>query len=170
MAKIYEQLPVVNQTTAVKNFFESTVEQLFAEANSEIITGFIGKKTSNDHNVDIAYLSEPTIDRSFYSLSPVINTLNLTSGKSEDFIFFDEYINTLKIYGANTINQDKIFSSDFQAYMPPVNVDKFLNFQEYYYDPETTANCHTVVNWAANTDFKVNQVIKNGTDIKACNI
>ena len=57
MAKIYEQLPVVNQTTAVKNFFESTVEQLFAEANSEIITGFIGKKTSNDHNVDISYHS-----------------------------------------------------------------------------------------------------------------
>jgi len=27
MAKIYEQLPLINQTTAVKNFFESTVEQ-----------------------------------------------------------------------------------------------------------------------------------------------
>ena len=53
--------------------------------------------------------------------------------------------------------------------MPPVNVDKFLNFQEYYYDPETTANCHTVVNWAANTDFKVNQVIKNGTDYYIAN-
>ena len=130
MAKIYEQLPVVNQTTAVKNFFESTVEQLFAEANSEIITGFIGKKTSNDHNVDIAYLNEPSIDRTFYSLSPVVNTLNLTTGDSEDFVFFDEYINTLKIYGANTINQDKIFSTDFQAYMPPVNPDKLINFQE----------------------------------------
>ena len=56
MAKIYEQLPVVNQTTAVKNFFESTVEQLFAEANSEIISGFIGKKTGAEHNVDIAFL------------------------------------------------------------------------------------------------------------------
>ena len=163
MAKIYEQLPVVNQTTAVKNFFESTVEQLFAEANSEIITGFIGKKTSDDHNVDIAYLTEPTVDRTFYSLSPVVNTLNLTTGKSEDFIFFDEYINTLKIYGANTINQDKIFSTDFQAYMPPVNQDKLLNFQEYYFDPETSANCHTVVTWTANTDFTINQVIKNGT-------
>ena len=114
MAKIYEQLPVVNQTTAVKNFFESTVEQLFAEANSEIITGFIGKKTSDDHNVDIAYLTEPTVDRTFYSLSPVVNTLNLTTGKSEDFIFFDEYINTLKIYGANTINQDKIFTNLYE--------------------------------------------------------
>ena len=118
MAKIYEQLPVVHQTTAVKNFFESTVEQLFAEANSEIITGFIGKKTSDDHNVNISFLKEPTIDRSFYNLSPVINTLNLTSGDSEDFIFFDEAVNTLKIYGANTINQNKVFSSDFKTFLP----------------------------------------------------
>ena len=162
MAKIYEQLPVVNQTTAVKNFFESTVEQLFAEANSEIITGFIGKKTSDDHNVDIAYLNEPSIDRTFYSLSPVVNTLNLTTGKSEEFIFFDEYINTLKIYGANTINQDKIFSTDFQAYMPPVNPDKLVNFQEYYFDPETTANCHTITAWTANTNFVTNEVITEG--------
>ena len=162
MAKIYEQLPVVHQTTAVKNFFESTVEQLFAEANSEIITGFIGKKTSDDHNVDIAYLPEPTIDRAFYSLSPVVNTLNLTSGKSEDFVFFDEAVNTLKIYGANTINQNKLFSSDFKSFMPPVDPDKLLNFTEYYWDPETTGNCHTVTSWTANTNFTTNEVIVNG--------
>ena len=130
--KIYTLLPAINQTTAVKNFFESTVEQLFAEANSEIISGFIGKKTSDDHNVSLAFLNEPTVDRKFYSLSPVVNTINLTSGDSEGFIFFDEYINTLNIYGANTLNQNKIFSSDFQTYLPPVNTDKLINFQEYF--------------------------------------
>ena len=169
MAKIYEQLPVVHQTTAVKNFFESTVEQLFAEANSEIITGFIGKKTSDDHNVNISFLKEPTIDRSFYNLSPVINTLNLTSGDSEDFIFFDEAVNTLKIYGANTINQNKVFSSDFKTFLPPINTDKFLNYQEYYWNPETTANCHTVASWTADTDFSVHDVIKYGNDYYIAN-
>ena len=169
MAKIYEQLPLVHQTTAVKNFFESTVEQLFAEANSEIITGFIGKKTSSDHNVDVAYLIEPTIERQFYSLSPVLNTINLTTGNSEDFVFIDEAISTLKIYGANTINQDKIFKSDFKTFLPPVNVDKFINFQEYYFDPETTANCHTVRTWTANTDFNINEIIVNGSDYYIAN-
>ena len=164
MAKIYEQLPLVHQTSAVKNFFESTVEQLFAEANSEIITGFIGKKTSNDHNVNIAFITEPTVDRTFYSLSPVVNTLNLTSGDSEDFVFFDEAINTLKIYGANTINQNKIFSSDFKSYLPPINEDKLINFQEYYWDPETSANCHSVYTWSAGASYKTNDVIlNNGT-------
>ena len=161
--KIYTQLPVINQTTAIKNFFESTVEQLFAQANSEIITGFIGEKTSEDHNVDISFLQEPSIDRAFYSLSPVVTTINLTSGDSENFIFFDEYINTLRIYGANTINQNKIFSSDFQTFLPPVNTDKLINFQEYYWDPEITANCHTVQSWTANTDFTTNTVIVVGT-------
>ena len=159
--KIYTLLPAINQTTAVKNFFESTVEQLFAEANSEIISGFIGKKTSDDHNVSLAFLNEPTVDRKFYSLSPVVNTINLTSGDSEGFIFFDEYINTLNIYGANTLNQNKIFSSDFQTYLPPVNTDKLINFQEYFWDPQTSANCHTVVSWTANTPFTTNTVILN---------
>ena len=159
--KIYTLLPVINQTTAVKNFFESTVEQLFAEANSEIITGFIGNKTSEDYNVNLAFLQEPTVNRKFYSLSPVVNTINLTSGKSEGFIFFDEYINTLNIYGANTLNQNKIFSSDYQTFLPPVNIDKLINFQEYYFDPEISANCHTVVNWTANTSFTTNTVIVN---------
>ena len=128
--KIYTLLPVINQTTAVKNFFESTVEQLFAEANSEIITGFIGNKTSEDYNVNLTFLQEPTVNRKFYSLSPVVNTINLTSGKSEGFIFFDEYINTLNIYGANTLNQNKIFSSDYQTFLPPVNIDKLIKYQQ----------------------------------------
>ena len=50
--KIYKKLPVILQTDAVKNFFESTVEQLYSKANVEQVSGFIGKKTSNDKNVN----------------------------------------------------------------------------------------------------------------------
>ena len=39
MAKIYKQLPEVLQTEANKNFFETTVEQLFSASNVEIISG-----------------------------------------------------------------------------------------------------------------------------------
>ena len=159
MAKIYEQLPLVNQTIAVKNFFESTVEQLFSEVSTETISGFIGHKTSSDHNVDVSFIAEPSINRTFYSLSPAVNTINLNTGVSEDFVFFDEYINTLKTYGANTINQDKIFSTDFQTFLPPINVDKLINYQEYYFDPKTVANCHDIYTWAANTSYKINDVI-----------
>ena len=39
--KIYQKLPAILQTTAIKNFFESTVEQLFSKSNVESIQGYI---------------------------------------------------------------------------------------------------------------------------------
>ena len=35
--KLFKKLPDVLQTSAVKNFFDSTVEQLFSPANVEVI-------------------------------------------------------------------------------------------------------------------------------------
>jgi hypothetical protein len=49
--KIYKKLPVVLQTSAIKNFFESTVEQLYSKSNVETVNGFIGNKTSDDAGI-----------------------------------------------------------------------------------------------------------------------
>ena len=107
--KIYKKLPGVLQTTAIKNFFESTVEQLFSKANSEIINGFVGERSSENHKSGAAFLQEETATRQFYSLSPVVNTINVATGDSENLIFFDELLDTLKTYGVDTKNQNKIF-------------------------------------------------------------
>ena len=39
--KIVTKLPGVLQTPAIKNFFESTVEQLYSKANTENVKGLI---------------------------------------------------------------------------------------------------------------------------------
>ena len=39
--KIYKKLPGILQTESVKNFFESTVEQLYSKANIEPVSGFV---------------------------------------------------------------------------------------------------------------------------------
>src|SRR6056300_388606 len=95
--KLYKKLPEILQTGAVKNFFESTVEQLFSKANVEVINGFIGKQPSNDFDVKGVYLREPTATRHHYGLSPAVNTLNANTNVSEDLIFYDEFVDTLKI-------------------------------------------------------------------------
>ena len=106
--KIYKKLPVVLQTTAIKNFFESTVEQLFSKANVEVVSGYIGSKSSADVGIT-GYIAEPNNDKARYALSPVVNTINYTTKESEDFIFFDELIDILSTYGVDTSNQNKIF-------------------------------------------------------------
>ena len=133
--KIYKKLPVVLQTTAIKNFFESTVEQLFSKANVEVVSGYIGSKSSADIGIT-GYLAEPNSDKSHYALSPVVNTINFTTKESGDFIFFDELIDILSTYGVDTSNQNKIFGSNFNSFVPPIDIDKFVNYQEYYWYPD----------------------------------
>ena len=140
--KIYKKLPVVLQTTAIKNFFDSTVEQLFSKANVEVVTGYIGSKTNADLGVG-GYITEPNSDKSHYALSPVVNTINYTTKESEDFIFFDELIDILSTYGVDTSNQNKIFGSKFYSFVPPIDIDKFVNYQEYYWYPDGP----TVIAW-----------------------
>jgi len=133
--KIYKKLPVVLQTTAIKNFFESTVEQLFSKAKVEVVSGYIGSKTGADNGIT-GYITEPNSDKAHYALSPVVNTINYTTKESEDFIFFDELIDILATYGVDTSNQNKIFGTNFSSFVPPIDVDKFINYQEYYWYPD----------------------------------
>jgi len=148
--KVYQKLPAVLQTTAIKNFFESTVEQLFSKSNVDSIQGYIGSPSSDDVNVAGKFLAEPTTVKKFYGLSPAVNTINTTTGKSENLFFYDELVDTLQTYGVNTLNHNKIFSEKYSSFLPPINIDKFINYQEYYwypYGPTAIVVTGTVTNY-----------------------
>ena len=131
--KIINQLPVVLQTTALKNFFESTVEQLYSKASIISLKGYIGKQTGDDYGLTGSFIREATADRREYNLTPVVNNINNVSGESENLIFYDEFISTLGVYGVTTRNHNTLFGSNYQVFMPPIDVDKFINYQEYFW-------------------------------------
>jgi hypothetical protein len=138
--KIYKKLPGVLQTNTTKNFFESTVEQLFSKANVESIQGFIGTKTSDDHNVKGSYIAQPSVTRRFYNVTPTVNNINPTTGKSENLVFYDEFIESLATYGVDVRNHNRMFGESYSVYMPPIDVDKLVNYQEYYWYPQGPAS------------------------------
>ena len=90
--KIYTQLPATHQTSAIKNFFEATVEQLYSKSNVETIQGFIGAERSQDLGANGEYLTEPDQVKRFYGLSSAVNTVNPDTGSPEHLIFYDEFI------------------------------------------------------------------------------
>ena len=136
MTKIYTQLPEYLQTTAIKNFFEVTVEQLYSQSNVETFKGLIGTQRSDDYNAEGSFVREATATRHHYSLTPTVNTINSTTGKSDNFIFFDEFIDILDTYSVDVSNQNRLFGSKYQTFVPPIDIDKLINFQEYYWVPE----------------------------------
>lgn len=131
--KIYTQLPATHQTSAIKNFFEATVEQLYSKSNVETIQGFIGTERSQDLGANGEYLTEPDQVKRFYGLSSAVNTVNPDTGSPEHLIFYDEFIQNLGVYGVDTSNHNKIFSDSYHTFMPPVDLDKLINFAEYYW-------------------------------------
>ena len=133
--KKYTKLPVVNQTTTIKNFFDSTVEQLFSKSNIESISAYTGSKDFEVFTPEDTYLLEPTADRNKYSLEPVVNNINQLSGRSENNMFYDDFLNVLRSAGADSQNQNTLFDTNFYSFLPPINIDKFINYQEYYWSP-----------------------------------
>ena len=75
--KYFDLLPIQHQTSVNKNFFESTVEQLFAKANLEDVKGFIGRKIPGvDNNTNTVFVEQPAPNREYYSLEPTVTTIN----------------------------------------------------------------------------------------------
>lgn len=135
--KQISKLPGALQTTVLKNFFESTVEQLFSKSNIETVSAYIGRKepeqydSAKDH-----YISEPNPSRQKYSLEPVVNTIDITSGQATNVLFYEDFVNQIKSYGVDTKNENVLFDTNFYSFLPPIDYDKLVNYQEYFWSPE----------------------------------
>ena len=159
--KIYNKLPAILQTDTIKNFFEGTVEQLYSKANVESISGFVGKKTSQDKLVDGTWIYEDDIDKQYYNLLPTINNTNANTGVSENFIFYDEFVDTLKNYNVDTLEQNQWLKTNFTTFLPPVELNKFLNYQEYYWS--TTGPTAIIIIGSINDQINVDKDIVGQT-------
>ena len=132
--KQISKLPGQLQTTVLKNFFESTVEQLFSKSNIETISAYIGRKepeqfdSTRDH-----YIVEPNPSRQKYSLEPVVNTIDVTTGEATNVLFYEDFVNQLSSYGVDTKNENVLFDTNFYSFLPPIDYDKLVNFQEYFW-------------------------------------
>ena len=141
----YKRLPVVLQTTAVKNFFEYTVDQLYSEANVETLNGFVGTPDWDGVRAQGAYIQEPTTTKQAYALAPTVNTISPESGDPESLIYYDEVVDILKTYGVDVRNQNKLFDAPYYTFSPPINEDKLLNFSEYYWAPPGANNAPNAI-------------------------
>ena len=66
----------------------------------------------------------------------IVNNINQQSGLSENNVFFEDFLNVLRSAGADSQNQNTLFDSNFYSFLPPINIDKFVNYQEYFWSTE----------------------------------
>jgi len=126
-----KKLPGVLQTEVQKEFYAATFDQVFSSANVEAAQGFIGRRSSDvlDPLVDV-YLGEPTKERAAYQLEPIAYAVN---GALEDsnHMFYEDFVNYIEHKGGNVGNHDRLFADLYYSFAPPIDIDKYLNYQNY---------------------------------------
>ena len=153
--KFFDLLPIQHQTSVNKNFFESTVEQLFSKANIENIQGFIGTPREIGSS-NTSFVEQPAPNREYYSFDPVVTTINPDSGKPVNYVFYEDFLYDIRSKGGLIDNHDRLFKTNQYAFAPPINIDKLINYQDYYWYP--TGPEVTEINGNANVQINIDNI------------
>jgi hypothetical protein len=62
MTQYIKKLPAVFQTVTEKKFFDATFDQVFSKKDSDLLAGYLGRRTSGDYNQIFIYLSLQKIE------------------------------------------------------------------------------------------------------------
>lgn len=133
MTQYITRLPAVFQTTTEKKFFDATFDQVFSKKDSDLLAGYIGRRNPGSYNpITDFYLPEPSKDRTWWQLEATAFARNADTTKSNIF-FYNDLLEKINYYGGNTLNQDRLFESEYYSFGPPIDYDMFINYQNYYW-------------------------------------
>ena len=134
--KTINKLPEFLQTNKLRNFFDGTVEQLFSKPESEKTTEWIGRKygvnyvTSKDN-----YKPESSKARQNYQLEPAAIIRDPDNLLTVDATFYDEALNFIQTENGKVNNQNRLFDQKYYTFNAPIDYDKFINYENYYWYP-----------------------------------
>lgn len=133
--RFISQLPTIHQTETLQKFFNATVDKVFQPGDAESINAFVGKKPSYFNALSDFYKSEQTKEREIFQLEPTMVAKD-QSGAQTSVLFYRDLVNSLRFQGANVSNEHRLFETDLYTWCPPVNIDKLVNYRDYYWMPD----------------------------------
>ena len=128
-------LPEIFQTPVNRQFLSATLDQLIQEPKFEKTQGFVGRRVGPGVNPIDRYVIEPTKQRNDYQLEPGVIGLEPNTNNIKDVITYPGIADALALQGAYTNNADRLYTSEYYAWDPFVDFDKFVNYQQYYWLP-----------------------------------
>ena len=128
-------LPEIFQTPTNAEFLGATLDQLVNPPNTIKIQGYVGSKFGYGVNAKDYYVIEPTKVRTDYQLDPGVIFTKTNSPVAQDFITYPGIVDALNLQGGVTNNNSRLFTSQFYSWDSFTDLDKIINFNEYYWLP-----------------------------------
>jgi len=127
-------LPTVFRTPSNQKFLNATLEQATTELELKRLNGYIGRKFTPTFRKTDNYLTENTDDRTDYQLEPSTVVKN-DAGTITFANTYTDLLNSLEYHGGITYDHDRLFSAEAYTFTGEIDLDKFVNFAQYYWLP-----------------------------------
>ena len=123
-------LPEIFKTEANRKIISSTLDHLVQSPDLRAIQGFIGRRAGDTGS----YLEERDSTRQNYQLEPAITFKR--NSTVEEVLTYPEIVDALALAGSDTTNQSSLFSEEYYSWDSYVDLDKLVNYQQYYWVPD----------------------------------
>lgn len=131
--EIISGLPASLRNDTLKKYFNTVVDPWYQQKQLKKISGYIGIKDGRFYNPeDEFYVDEITKERNDYQLEPTLTSINNFDENQVTF-FYQDLINYLNYNGSLTNNHNRLFAQEYYSWSPPIDVDKLINFSNYYW-------------------------------------
>jgi hypothetical protein len=132
--KTVDLLPGVFKTETNNKFMAAAVDPLIQPGLLQKTVGYVGRRYGKTYSGSDTYLDSDNTLRSRYQLEPGVV---FTDGdKIENFYDYIDLKNQLKFFGNTNDRDDHITSQQHYSWNPPISWDKFINYREYFWEPD----------------------------------
>jgi hypothetical protein len=144
---LFELLPEVLQSSTNESVFNNALNRMFSKPEIERANGIVGEVNDSLRNRQI---QEPTPHRQAFQLQPVLNAR--IGGENYTSTYVD-LLNELERLGVDPCRQKIWGSAKTFNWIPPIDLDKFINFRDYFWvdptDPSSPQQYITIENRCA---------------------
>jgi hypothetical protein len=134
-------LPEIFKTQTNKRFLNATVDQLIQEPKMTRMSSFIGRaEGSSVYKQGDAYIQEGDPLAQYYQLEPATVIRQRIYGVDKEYKVSNVYnyldmLNKISSQGGIVNNHDRLFNSEYYNYTGFVDLDKLINYSQYYWVP-----------------------------------
>jgi len=127
-------LPQVFQTPRNEKFLNATLDQITSPRRDKQLNNYIGRRNSPNFISGDSYVQEISTLRQNYQLEPAAIYRD-ASGTIKSVSTFIDTLTSLQYNEANVNNQDELWEQEYYNYTSFVDLDKLVNYADYYWIP-----------------------------------
>lgn len=145
----FDLLPNVFKSDVNRALFENGFQKFLSKPNIEDVVGIIGDTDNESQRI-----TETSPQRQSRQLQPIVYN---KVGSEEQMMSFKDVLNELDRIGVDTNRFDEWGKSDQYNFAPPIDLDKVVNYRNYYWLSDTKPQYITIKNRANQLDSILSQ-------------